>query len=158
MCKFFYWNKVKLFLMKKKGFMLFYHTKRNCLSKGIFSNVYIYWVTEDQINDHPHHQQNMHWNNRFKGIKKKKKSFLTTLNKPHSKKSLLLNKRKGTDTQTDMLRAFISQRNMRSKIRWFTEFCNSHYVSQFAAFFIDARAQRSTVKSCHIIFFCCVLS
>lgn len=40
------------------------------------------------------------------------------------------------------------KRKMRSKIRWFTEFCNSHYVSQFAAFFIDARAKRSTVKSC----------
>ena len=37
---------------------------------------------------------------------------------------------------------------MRSKTRWFTEFCNSHYVSQFAAFFIDAQAKRSTVKSC----------
>ncbi len=45
------------------------------------------------------------------------------------------------------------QCHLRSKIRWFTEFCNSHYVSQFAAFFIDARAKRSTVKSCHIILF-----
>ena len=40
------------------------------------------------------------------------------------------------------------ERNLRSKIRWFTDFCNSHYVSQLAAFFIDARAKRSTVKSC----------
>ena len=40
------------------------------------------------------------------------------------------------------------ERNMRSKIRWFTEFCNSHYVSHFAAFFIVARAKRSVVKSC----------
>ena len=50
------------------------------------------------------------------------------------------------------------ERNMRSKIRWFTEFCNSHYVSHFAAFFIDARAKRSVVESCilnclFIIFF-----
>lgn len=44
------------------------------------------------------------------------------------------------------------ERNVRSKIRWFTEFCNSHYFSQFAAFFIDARAKRSIVKSC--IFIC----
>ena len=44
------------------------------------------------------------------------------------------------------------QRHLRSKIRWFTESCNSHYVSQFAAFFIDARAKRSTVKSCHVHF------
>ena len=39
-------------------------------------------------------------------------------------------------------------RKMRSKIRWFTEFCNSHYISQFAAFFIDARTKRSIVESC----------
>ena len=26
--------------------------------------------------------------------------------------------------------------------------CNSHYLSQFAAFFIDARAKRSVVESC----------
>ena len=36
---------------------------------------------------------------------------------------------------------------MRSKIRWFTEFCNSHYVSHFAAFFIVARAKISVVES-----------
>ena len=30
-------------------------------------------------------------------------------------------------------------------------FCNSHYVSQLAAFFIDARAKRSTVKSCFLV-------
>ena len=40
------------------------------------------------------------------------------------------------------------ERNMRSKIRWFTEFCNSHYVSHFAAFFIVARAKISVVESC----------
>ena len=32
------------------------------------------------------------------------------------------------------------KRNLRSKIWWFTVFCNSHYVSHFAAFFIVARA------------------
>ena len=37
---------------------------------------------------------------------------------------------------------------MRSKIRWFTEFCNSHYVSHFAAFFIVARTKISVAKSC----------
>jgi hypothetical protein len=30
--------------------------------------------------------------------------------------------------------------------------CNSHYLSHFAAFFIDARAKRSVVESC-IVFF-----
>jgi hypothetical protein len=36
---------------------------------------------------------------------------------------------------------------VRSKIRWFTEFCNSHYLSHFAAFFIDAGTKRSVVES-----------
>jgi len=40
---------------------------------------------------------------------------------------------------------------MRSKIRWFTEFCNSHYVSHFAAFFIVARAKISVVESCSLL-------
>ena len=44
------------------------------------------------------------------------------------------------------------ERKVRSKIRWFTEFCNSHYLSHFAAFFIDARAKRSVVESCFINF------
>ena len=39
------------------------------------------------------------------------------------------------------------KRNMRSKIWWFTEFCNSHYVSHFAAFFIVARTKRSIASS-----------
>ena len=39
--------------------------------------------------------------------------------------------------------------NMRSKIRWFTEFCNSHYVSHFAAFFIVARTKTSIAESCN---------
>lgn len=39
-----------------------------------------------------------------------------------------------------------------------SRFCNSHYVSQLAAFFIDARAKRSTVKSCNLIIRHCKLS
>ena len=39
-------------------------------------------------------------------------------------------------------------RKLRSKIRWFTNFCNSHYVSHFAAFFIDTGAKISVVESC----------
>ena len=42
--------------------------------------------------------------------------------------------------------------NMRWKIRWFTEVCNSHYVSHFAAFFIVTRAKISIVKSCFLLF------
>ena len=35
------------------------------------------------------------------------------------------------------------------------KFCNSHYLSHFAAFFIDARAKRSVVES--FDYFVCVL-
>ncbi|KAG7531778.1 Reverse transcriptase RNA-dependent DNA polymerase [Arabidopsis suecica] len=42
-------------------------------------------------------------------------------------------------------------RNLRSKTRWFTGFCNSHQVSHFATFFIDARAEISVAESR----FCC---
>lgn len=38
-------------------------------------------------------------------------------------------------------------RNLRSKTRWFTGFCNSHQVSHFATFFIDARAEISIAES-----------
>ncbi|PHT26706.1 hypothetical protein CQW23_33682 [Capsicum baccatum] len=39
-------------------------------------------------------------------------------------------------------------RNMRSKTRWFTGFCNSHQVSHFTMFFIDVRAEISVAESC----------
>ena len=42
--------------------------------------------------------------------------------------------------------------NVRSKIRWFTEFCDSHYLSHFAAFFIDARTKRSVVESFNLFY------
>lgn len=38
-------------------------------------------------------------------------------------------------------------RNLRSKTRWFTGFCNSHQVSHFATFFIDARTKISVAES-----------
>ncbi|KAG6384049.1 hypothetical protein SASPL_156157 [Salvia splendens] len=37
--------------------------------------------------------------------------------------------------------------NLRSKTRWFMGFCNSHQVSHFATFFIDARAEISIAES-----------
>ncbi|PHT27706.1 hypothetical protein CQW23_32685 [Capsicum baccatum] len=37
--------------------------------------------------------------------------------------------------------------NLSSKTRWFTGFCNSHQVSHFATFFIDARAEISVAES-----------
>lgn len=42
------------------------------------------------------------------------------------------------------------RRNLRSKTRWFTGFCNSHQVSHFATFFIDARAEISVAES-HLV-------
>src|SRR5690349_24388271 len=58
----------------------------------------------------------------------------------------LLLKEKCTDTQTSILdgipsSAICVQNFDESRI------CNSHYVSHFAAFFIDARAKRSVAKS-----------
>jgi hypothetical protein len=38
-------------------------------------------------------------------------------------------------------------RHLRSKIWWFTEFCNSHCLSHFAAFFIVDRAKSSIATS-----------
>ncbi|KAF3633757.1 hypothetical protein FXO38_25404 [Capsicum annuum] len=38
-------------------------------------------------------------------------------------------------------------RNLHSKTRWFMGFCNSHQVSHFATFFIDARAEISIAES-----------
>ena len=50
------------------------------------------------------------------------------------------------DAQTNTLSAN-RKYNLRSKIQWFTELCNSHDVSHFAAFFIDRRTKVSVVKS-----------
>ena len=58
-----------------------------------------------------------------------------------------------TDTQRNVLSGLTRKRQLRSKIWWFTEFCNSHYVSHFAAFFIDTRAKISVAKSCDIKFY-----
>ncbi len=44
------------------------------------------------------------------------------------------------------------ERKLRSRIWWFTEFCNSHYVSHFAALVIVARTEISVVKSCLCVF------
>ena len=50
------------------------------------------------------------------------------------------------------LKQTYSQRkcNVRSKIRWLTEFCNSHYLSHFAAFFIVSKAKISIANSCFL--------
>lgn len=51
------------------------------------------------------------------------------------------------DTQANVPSTKGFGRNLRSKTRWFTGFCNSHQVSQFATFFIDARAEISVAES-----------
>ncbi|CAN1768902.1 hypothetical protein LINPERHAP1_LOCUS10886, partial [Linum perenne] len=51
------------------------------------------------------------------------------------------------DTQADVPSPNGFRRNLRSKTRWFTGFCNSHQVSHFATFFIDARAEISVAES-----------
>ena len=56
-----------------------------------------------------------------------------------------------TDTQRGVVSGLSRDRNLRSKIWWFTEFCNSHYVSHFAAFFIVMGAKISIVNSCIIV-------
>ena len=53
----------------------------------------------------------------------------------------------GTATPTSMLLGISQQRNMRSKFRWFTVICKSHYVSHFAAFFIVVGAKTSVAES-----------
>lgn len=50
------------------------------------------------------------------------------------------------DPQTSVL-ALADERRVRSKIRWFAESCESHYVSHVAAFFIVARTKISIVAS-----------
>jgi hypothetical protein len=60
------------------------------------------------------------------------------------------------DTQRGLLPGLSRERKLRSKIWWFTEFCNSHYVSHFAAFFIGTRAKISIVKSCVIVWIICI--
>ena len=55
------------------------------------------------------------------------------------------------DSQRSMLQGITKERNLRSKFWWFTEFCNSHYVSHFAAFFIVTRTKISTAKSCSLL-------
>ncbi|KAK7293901.1 hypothetical protein RJT34_16778 [Clitoria ternatea] len=44
------------------------------------------------------------------------------------------------------------RRNLRSKTRWFTGFYNSHQVSHFATFFIDARAESHSLSFAWVAF------
>ena len=56
-------------------------------------------------------------------------------------------------TETTLKQTYSQRKcNVRSKIRWLTEFCNSHYLSHFAAFFIVSKAKISIANSCFIVF------
>lgn len=55
------------------------------------------------------------------------------------------------DAEIGIPAGWASRCNVRSKFWWFTRVRKSHYLSQFAAFFIEVRAEGSTVKSCYKI-------
>ena len=55
-----------------------------------------------------------------------------------------------TDTERNVPSGKTRRRQLRSRIWWFTEFCNSHYVSHFAALFIVTRTKISVAKSCFL--------
>jgi len=48
---------------------------------------------------------------------------------------------------------FVKRPQLAFKDSMIHKFCNSHYLSHFATFFIDTRAKRSTVDSCVIFIF-----
>ena len=54
------------------------------------------------------------------------------------------------DTEAGMLSGISRKCSLRSRICWFTEFCNSQCLSQFAAPFIVVRAETSIAESCKI--------
>ena len=53
-----------------------------------------------------------------------------------------------TSTEPGILPRITQKCNTRSTFHWFTEFCNSQWLSHFAAFFIDAWAEISIAESC----------
>ena len=52
------------------------------------------------------------------------------------------------DTKASMLSGIAQQHNTRSRLYWFTEFCNSQRLSHFAAPFIVVQAETSIAESC----------
>lgn len=69
--------------------------------------------------------------------------------KSHEGKSWkMLTELNGLDTEADMLSGITRKRSLRSSSYWFTEFCNSQCLSQFAVPFIVLRAETSIAESC----------
>ena len=58
---------------------------------------------------------------------------------------------KSIDTKAGMLSGISQKHKTRSKLFWFTEFCNSQRLSHFAAPFIVVRAETSIAESCMCI-------
>ena len=57
------------------------------------------------------------------------------------------------DTEAGMLPGITQQHNVRSKFYWFSEFCNSQWLSHFAAPFIVTWAETSVAESCYEKYF-----
>ena len=55
---------------------------------------------------------------------------------------------RSTDTKAGMRSGISQKHNTRSKLYWFTEFCNSQRLSHFAVPFIVVRAETSIAESC----------
>ena len=53
------------------------------------------------------------------------------------------------DTKAGMLSGISQKHKTRSKLFWFTEFCNSQRLSPFAAPFIVAQAETSIAENCN---------
>ena len=53
-----------------------------------------------------------------------------------------------TDTEAGVLPGVTRQHNMRSNLYWFSEFCNSQWISHFAAPFIVIWTETSVAESC----------
>ena len=53
-----------------------------------------------------------------------------------------------TSNEVGILPGITQKCNMRSNIHWFTEFCNSQWLSHFAAFFIVAWTEISVAENC----------
>ena len=68
--------------------------------------------------------------------------------KPHPESEVV---DKLNDTQTGMLLGIPRSARCVQRFDDSLKICNSHYLSHFAAFFIDARAKRSIAESCIVL-------
>ena len=69
-------------------------------------------------------------------------------NKTSGKPRVRVAGRRRLDTEAGMLSGISRKCSLRSELHWFTEFCRSQCLSQFAASFIVVRAETSIAESC----------